>query len=77
VLRFFLLSKQYRSPLDFAKKDVLDFQAGLVRIYRTLQRVEELTGPVEGNGQPNIQGLLANEQKNDFLTGLSTLWMMT
>jgi cysteinyl-tRNA synthetase len=67
VLRFFLLSKQYRSPLDFAKKDVLDFQAGLVRIYRTLQRVEELTGPVEGNGHPNIQGLLANEQKKDYL----------
>lgn len=66
VLRFFLLSKQYRSPLDFSKKDVLDFQAGLVRIYRTLQRVEEVTGHVEDKGY-NIQGLLAHEQKNDFL----------
>jgi cysteinyl-tRNA synthetase len=67
VLRFFLLSKQYRSPLDFSKKDVLDFQAGLVRIYRTLQRVEEFIGSIENNDQPNIKGLLANEQKNDFL----------
>jgi cysteinyl-tRNA synthetase len=67
VLRFFLLSKQYRSPLDFSKKDVLDFQAGLVRIYRTLRRVEELIGPLEENAQPNIQGLLTNEQKNNFL----------
>ncbi len=66
VLRFFLLSKQYRSPLDFSKKDVLDFQAGLVRIYRTLQRVEEFTGS-SGDNICNIQGLLAGEQKNDFL----------
>lgn len=66
VLRFFLLSKQYRSPLDFSKKDVLDFQAGLVRIYRTLQRVEEFTGSF-GDNICNIQGLLAGEQKNDFL----------
>ena len=66
VLRFFLLSKQYRSPLDFSRKDVLDFQAGLVRIYRTLQRVEEVVGPEKEKGY-NIQGLLAHEQKNDFL----------
>jgi cysteinyl-tRNA synthetase len=66
VLRFFLLSKQYRSPLDFSKKDVLDFQSGLVRIYRTLQRVEEIIGPKEAKDY-NIQGLLAHEQKNDFL----------
>ncbi|NLA75652.1 MAG: cysteine--tRNA ligase [Deltaproteobacteria bacterium] len=66
VLRFFLLSKQYRSPLDFSRKDVLDFQAGLVRIYRTLQRVEEVVGPEKEKGY-NIQGLLAHEQINDFL----------
>jgi cysteinyl-tRNA synthetase len=67
VLRFFLLSKQYRSPLDFSKKDVMDFQAGLFKIYRTLQRVKEIIGPVSDNGLLNIQGLLDGEQKNDFL----------
>ena len=45
VLRLFLLSKQYRSPLDFSKKDVEGLQTGLVRIYRTLQRLNELLGP--------------------------------
>lgn len=45
VLRLFLLSKQYRSPLDFSKKDVQSLQSGLVRIYRTLQRLTELLGP--------------------------------
>jgi cysteinyl-tRNA synthetase len=44
VLRLFLLSKHYRSPLDFAKSAVLDLQAGLVRIYRTLQRVRNIVG---------------------------------
>jgi len=45
VLRLFLLSKHYRGPLDFSKNDVLGLQGGLVRIYRTLQRLEELYGP--------------------------------
>ena len=45
VLRLFLISKQYRSPLDFSKSDVLGLQSGLVRIYRTIQRLEGITGP--------------------------------
>ncbi len=47
VLRLFLLSKQYRSPLDFSKKDVEGLQSGLVRIYRTFQRLNDLLGPNE------------------------------
>ena len=65
VLRFFLLSKQYRSPLDFAKKDVLDFQTGLIRIYRTLQRLEEVIG--QDKGSRPLQGIIAGAQENDFL----------
>ena len=48
VLRLFLLSKQYRGPLDFSKKDVEGLQTGLVRIYRTFQRLNELLGPDNG-----------------------------
>ena len=47
VLRLFLISKQYRTPLDFSKSDVLSLHSGLVRIYRTLQRLEEIAGPPE------------------------------
>ena len=47
VLRIFLLSKQYRSPIDFSKDAVLDMQSGLVRIYRTLQRLDGLLGEYE------------------------------
>ena len=45
VLRLFLLSKHYRSPLDFSQKDVLNLQSGLIRIYRTLERLEAILGP--------------------------------
>ena len=72
VLRFFLLSKQYRSPLDFSKKDVLDFQAGLIRIYRTLQRLEDVIGP-EKSSPVNIQGLIRGDQENEFLNRFVSL----
>ncbi len=45
VLRLFLLSKHYRSPLDFSRKDVAGLQSGLVRIYRTLGRLGDLLEP--------------------------------
>jgi cysteinyl-tRNA synthetase len=47
VLRLFLLSKQYRSPIDFSRDTVRGLQTGLVRIYRTLKKLEELLGPFE------------------------------
>jgi cysteinyl-tRNA synthetase len=47
VLRLFLLSKHYRSPIDFSRDTVRGLQAGLVRIYRTLKKLEELLGPFE------------------------------
>lgn len=66
VLRFFLLSKQYRSPLDFARRDVLDFQAGLIRIYRTLKRLEDLIGPYKCD-DIDITGSMEGDQTGDFL----------
>lgn len=54
VLRLFLLSKHYRSPLDFSKKDVLDIQSGLVKIYRTLERLDGLLGSYDDQGKGNV-----------------------
>ncbi len=45
VLRLFLLSKHYRSPLDFSKASLSEAKSGLIKIYRTLQRLEEALGP--------------------------------
>jgi cysteinyl-tRNA synthetase len=47
VLRLFLLSKHYRSPLDFTDAGVSALQSGLARIYRTRQRLDDLIGPPE------------------------------
>lgn len=67
VLRLFLLSKHYRSPLDFSRDAVLDLQSGLVRIYRTLQRLgDSIGGPEKGKGIP-LFGSLLDEKKGSFL----------
>ena len=67
VLRVFLLSKHYRSPLDFSREAVLDLQTGLARIYRTLQRLEEVLGKGEAKKEDPVQGLLAGEPDDPFL----------
>ncbi|MBN1277763.1 MAG: cysteine--tRNA ligase [Deltaproteobacteria bacterium] len=66
VLRLFLVSRHYRSPLDFSKNAVFDLQAGLVRIYRSLQRLEEIIGPYEEPGNVSLSGL--SEDKQDSFT---------
>lgn len=66
VLRLFLLSKHYRSPLDFSRDSALSIQSGLVRIYRTLQRLRELIGaPAESPGETG-SGLLAEVGDSPF-----------
>jgi len=42
VLRFFLLSAHYRSPIDFSDQNLADAETGLERIYSTLATMEEL-----------------------------------
>ena len=41
VLRFFLLSSHYRSPIDFSDQNLADAEAGLERIYSALATMEE------------------------------------
>ena len=49
VLRFFLLSHHYRSPLDYSDVSVQEAAAGLDRLYAVLQRVDEA---LEGRDAP-------------------------
>jgi cysteinyl-tRNA synthetase len=67
VLRLFLLSKHYRSPLDFSKSAVLGLQAGLVRIYRTLQRLDQVIGPDKDRGVVPLPSSLSAPDKDSFL----------
>jgi len=67
VLRLFLLSKHYRSPLDFSRKDVLDMQSGLIRIYRSLQRLETFIGTYGSKDKTSGPDLIKDEQEDSFL----------
>ncbi len=70
VLRLFLLSKQYRSPLDFSKKDVEGLQTGLVRIYRTLQRLNDLLG---SDDQGNASADSVSNDSDEFFEKFTEL----
>jgi cysteinyl-tRNA synthetase len=67
VLRLFLLSKHYRSPLDFSREAVLDIQSGLVRIYRTLERLGAVLGRFEENRAIPFSGFSPDASENTFL----------
>jgi len=66
VLRLFLVSKHYRSPLDFARSAVLDIQSGLVRIYRTVQRVNSVLGKACENRSNPLDRSLAEGEEGTF-----------
>lgn len=45
VLRLFLLSKHYRSPVDFSQTTMLEAEKGIEKIYQTLEEIEHrITG---------------------------------
>jgi len=67
VLRLFLLSKHYRSPLDFSKKDVLNLQSGMVKIYRTLQRLNALIGRIGTGTDSRGERVFTGEEQDDFI----------
>jgi len=70
VLRLFLLSKHYRTPLDFSKEQVFREQNALLRIYRKLKRLEEIMGKHTMNLE--LEELFYNlQQVPGFLDSLS------
>ncbi len=56
VLRLFLLSRHYRTPLDFSDISINEAQTGLERLYRTLR--------VSGNYLTGFEGKLSLDQMN-------------
>ncbi len=65
-LRLFLLSKHYRSPLDFSRSALSEVRSGLIRIYRTLQRLEEIVGPYKTRSKGIITPFLSKSDGDDF-----------
>ncbi|MBI2875916.1 MAG: cysteine--tRNA ligase [Candidatus Tectomicrobia bacterium] len=64
VIRFFLLSKHYRSPIDFAPQHVEQSRRGLNELYRLRRRIEELfkEGGTAVPGGMVAEGLSEEEQ---------------
>ncbi len=65
-LRLFLLSKHYRSPLDFSRSALLEARSGLMRAYRTLQRLEDIIGPHKGSSKGVITPFLSQPGGDDL-----------
>jgi len=82
VLRFFLLSAHYRSPIDFSDQNLKDAEAGLERIYKALAGIGERLSaggePTAGDGVTELEekcaafaGRFAEAMDDDFNTALA------
>ena len=60
ALRLFVLSKQYRSPVDFSDENVAEAERGLDRLYSTLAAVEE-RAPAPPDGQVHEKQLRSQD----------------
>ncbi|MDO9565832.1 MAG: cysteine--tRNA ligase [Candidatus Desulfaltia sp.] len=80
ALRLFLLSKHYRSPVDFTDKAMDDAVAGLDKIYALLERIEKQFGPASGQDKTLdatvFWGQFCKAMDDDFNTalGIATLF---
>ena len=61
ILRFFIFSTHYRSPLDFSESAMQNAAAGLERLYQCVAAVDAL-GKTDGQG--NTSSLISEADKN-------------
>ena len=73
VVRLFLLSKHYRSPVDFTDQFLKEAESGLDKIYALLERIEKATGSgsekkaaTRKTGQGDIWVRFAEAMDDDF-----------
>jgi cysteinyl-tRNA synthetase len=59
ALRLFVLSKHYRSPVDFSDDTIAESERGLERLYGTLAAVEERLSA--GGGEPPAEALMEQQ----------------
>lgn len=63
LLRFFLLSAQYRSPLDFSDQNLNEAETGLERIYLTLAGMDEALSMGTGSSESISAPLTESEHE--------------
>jgi cysteinyl-tRNA synthetase len=68
VLRFFLLSAHYRSPIDFCDQNLSDAEAGLERIYKGLAAI---SGALADESNGSQQGIEAETDLSEKLASFT------
>ncbi|HEX5036232.1 MAG TPA: cysteine--tRNA ligase [bacterium] len=68
VVRYFLLSAHYASPIDFTDEALSNAKEALSRVYETLARFENAADGNEGKSPLDAVALLAAELDDDFNT---------
>ncbi len=71
VIRFYLLSTHYRSPIEFSDTALVEAKAGLDHFYTLFQKLEEATAGTMNHGQlsmDNYQLLFDAAMDDDFNT---------
>jgi len=64
VLRLFLLSNHYRSPVDYSEQNLTEAKTGLDRFYALLKDMDEITALDKGSAAQSLgERKLANELK--------------
>lgn len=63
VVRFFILSAHYRSPIDFSDQNLVEAQAGLSRFYEALLGADQM---LEGATEHRVESTLGAELEAKF-----------
>ncbi len=66
VIRMFLLSKHYRSPIDYSEQSMHEVSMGLDRIYGFLERLENLGIQAENKEQGLLWQAFTDAMNDDF-----------
>ncbi len=76
VIRFFILSAQYRSPIDFSDQNLTEAQSGLRRFYEALELAETATAGIaasnyESGAGATLEAKFREAMDDDFNTALA------
>jgi len=76
VVRFFILTSHYRSPIDFSDQNLLEAQSGLSRFYEALDLAETVLAAIPKEAENSDEGTQLEEKfraamDDDFNTALA------
>jgi cysteinyl-tRNA synthetase len=66
VIRMFLLSKHYRSPIDYSEDSMREVSSGLDRLYAFMQRLDDAGLKPEGDQPGDLWQAFADAMDDDF-----------